>query len=71
MLEKEEAIEEGRVKKNLKKKKGVQFGAPPGPRGLTGAHEQWRATPGRPWAPPGPILQQKFRLTNLGFLHPI
>ena len=38
MLKKKEAIEEGRVKKNWRKK-GVLFGAPPGPRGLTGAQE--------------------------------
>ena len=42
MLKKDEAKEEGRVKKNLKKK-GVQFCASPGLQGLTGAQEQKHA----------------------------
>ena len=77
MLKNEEAKEEGRVKKNMKKKM-FQFGAPPGPWGLTGAQEQncasalynWRPG-GRPWAPPGPRSAEKIKLANLGFLHPI
>ena len=67
MLKKEEAIEEGRVKKNLKKK-GGQFGPP-------GAQEQWCATHWRPGGAHGrhlgPVLQKKIKLANLGFLHPI
>ena len=77
MLKKEEAIEEGKVKK-IEEKKGVLFGAPPEPRGLTGAQEQNCTSDLYNWCPGGahgrhlgPILQQKFRFANLGFLHPI
>ena len=70
MLKKEEAIEEGRVKKKLKEK-GVQFGAPPGPRGLTGAQEQWSATLWRPGGAHGrhlgPVLQKKLSSRIQGF----
>ena len=78
MLKKEEeAREEGRVKKNLKKR--VQFGASLGPRGLTGAQEQncasdlynWR------WAPHGlhsaaKIQIREFRVSTpyISFLTP-
>ena len=52
MLKNEEVKEEGRVKKNMKKKR-FQFGAPLGPRGLTGAQEQNCALDLYNWSPGG------------------
>ena len=65
MLKKEEAIEEGRVKKNLKEKKRVQFGAPPGPRGLTRAQEQNCASDLDNWPHSAAKIQiREFRVTT-------
>ena len=80
MLKEEEAIEEGRVKKNLKKKRSSVWrrtGAPGPHWGARTVARHTLALWGRPWAPPGPhsaakIQIREFRVSTpyISFLTP-
>ena len=73
MLKKEEAIEEGRVKKKLKEKRSSVWrstGAPGPHWGARTVAHHTLAPWGRPWVPPGPHSAEKIKLTNLGFFTP-